>query len=44
MTNGPTGPTPSAGELRRAKSVQRALAQELGRMRAMSDGQLRNGR
>ncbi|MEU9879080.1 hypothetical protein [Streptomyces phaeochromogenes] len=27
------GPTPSPGELRRAKSVQRALAQELGRVR-----------
>ncbi|MFD9190198.1 hypothetical protein ACFWCA_18450 [Streptomyces phaeochromogenes] len=26
------GPTPSPGELRRAKSVQRALAQELGRV------------
>ncbi|MGW0826154.1 hypothetical protein [Streptomyces sp. NPDC002845] len=30
------GPTPSAAELRRAKSVQRALAQELGRVREVA--------
>ncbi|QQM38310.1 hypothetical protein [Streptomyces liliifuscus] len=30
------GPTPSPGELRRARSVQRALAQELGRVREVA--------